>query len=113
MHPKHNNDHFWGFLPSYYSNFRYFEIKPLVPRTSNLRDLTISAYANNLELGSYSICPNFFIVGGVYPFWLISFVQAKMPFCIMQFSLFSFTLHWSHMYFFPLFVCLILICLHG
>ena len=28
-------------LPPYNSNLRYFEIKPLVPRTSNLRDSTV------------------------------------------------------------------------
>ena len=28
-------------IPTYISNFKFFEIKPLVPLTSNLRDSTV------------------------------------------------------------------------
>ena len=56
MHTKHmfdrkttDNNHICGgyiflCLPLFNSNFRYFEIKPLVPRTSNLRDATVTVY---------------------------------------------------------------------
>ena len=49
----------WGLLlfciPQYNSNVRYFEIKSLVPRTSNLRDSIVTVYivrivkSNNVE----------------------------------------------------------------
>ena len=53
MHTKHvfdrkktdNNSFFGGYiflcLPPYNSNFRYFEIKSVVPRTSNFQDSSV------------------------------------------------------------------------
>ena len=37
-------------LPPYYSNFRYFEIKPQGHRTTNLRDLTVFLFRNSFPI---------------------------------------------------------------
>ena len=47
MFDREKNDNLLGVIyiflcvPPYNSNFRYFKIKPPVPRTSNLRDSTV------------------------------------------------------------------------
>ena len=61
MFDREKNDNFiWGgrggiyfllCLPPYNSDFQYFEIKPLVPRTSNLRDSTVIIFVICLILG--------------------------------------------------------------
>ena len=40
-------------LPLYHSNFRYFEIKPPVQRTSNLQDLTVVKYNQPVSDGVF------------------------------------------------------------
>ena len=40
-------------LLSYYSNFRYFEVKHLVPRTLNLQDLTVVKYNQPVSDGVF------------------------------------------------------------
>ena len=64
MHPKGNFDMekmliiiFGGYiflcLPPYYSYFQYFEIKPLVPRTLNFRNLTVVKYNQPVSDGVF------------------------------------------------------------
>ena len=38
---KSDNNNFWVEIPPVNSNFRYYDIKSLGPRTSNLRDSTV------------------------------------------------------------------------